>query len=69
MTARASQIVYTLSSDVVLLTGSVVIEQPRGTLRGETIKYDLKTGRMDGGGDGNRVKMRIMPKNAGTGAN
>jgi lipopolysaccharide export system protein LptA len=69
MNATASQIVYTLSSDIVLLTGGVVIEQPRGTLRGETIKYDLKTGRMDGGGDGSRVKMRIMPKNAGAGAN
>jgi lipopolysaccharide export system protein LptA len=69
MNARASQIVYTLSSDVVVLTGGVVIEQPRGTLRGETVKYDLKTGRIDGGGDGSRVKMRILPKSAGSGAN
>jgi lipopolysaccharide export system protein LptA len=65
MNARATQIVYTLTSDLVVLTGSVVIEQPRGTLRGETIKYDLKTGRLDGGGDGKRVQMRIMPKTAG----
>ncbi len=69
MDARARQIVYTLSSDIVVLTGGVVIEQTRGTLRGETIKYDLKTGRLDGGGDGTRVKMRILPKSAGTGAN
>jgi len=62
MNARAAQIVYTLSSDLVVLTGSVVVEQPRGTLRGETIKYDLKTGHLDGGGDGKRVQMRIMPK-------
>jgi len=62
MNARASQIVYTLSTDLVVLTGGVVVEQPRGTLRGETIKYDLKTGRLDGGGDGKRVQMRIMPK-------
>lgn len=67
MNARASQIVYTLSTDQVVLTGGVVIEQPRGTLRGETIKYDLKTGRLDGGGDGKRVQMRIMPKNAAGG--
>ena len=65
MNARASQIVYTLTSDLVVLTGSVVIEQPRGTLRGETIKYDLKTGRLNGGDDGKRVQMRIMPKTAG----
>ncbi|MEO8160543.1 MAG: lipopolysaccharide transport periplasmic protein LptA [Arenimonas sp.] len=67
MNARASQIVYTLTSDLVVLTGGVVIEQPRGTLRGETIKYDLKSGRLDGGGDGTRVKMRIMPKNPAAG--
>ena len=65
MNAHAAQIVYTLSSDLIVLSGAVVIEQPRGTLRGETIKYDLKTGRLDGGGDGSRVKMRIMPKTAG----
>ena len=64
MNARAGRIVYTLSSDMVVLTSSVVIEQPRGNLRGETIKYDLKTGRLDGGGDGNRVQMRILPKSA-----
>jgi lipopolysaccharide export system protein LptA len=67
MTAHASTIVYTLSSDLVVLTGGVVVEQPRGTLRGEMIKYDLKTGRLDGGGDGNRVQMRIMPKSAPAG--
>ena len=64
MNARAAQIVYTLSSDLVVLTGGVVVEQPRGTLRGETIKYDLKTGHLDGGGDGKRVQMRIMPRTA-----
>ena len=62
MNASAAQIVYTLSSDVVVLTGGVVIEQTRGTLRGENIKYDLKSGHLDGGGDGKRVQMRIMPK-------
>ena len=66
MTARAQQIVYTLSSDVIVLSGDVVIEQPRGNLRGQTIKYDLNTGRLDGGGDGNRVQMRILPKSGGS---
>ena len=67
MTARAQQIVYTLSSDIIVLSGDVVIEQPRGNLRGQTIKYDLNTGRLDGGGDGNRVQMRILPKSGGSG--
>lgn len=63
MTAQAATIVYTLSSDLILLSGNVVIDQPRGSMRGQNVKYDLKTGRLDGGGDGNRVSMRIMPKN------
>lgn len=63
MNAKASTIVYTLSSDLILLSGNVSIEQPRGSMRGENVKYDLKTGRLNGGGDGNRVSMRIMPKN------
>jgi lipopolysaccharide export system protein LptA len=63
MNASAASIVYTLSSDIIVLSGNVVIEQPRGSMRGETVKYDLKTGRLNGGGDGKRVSMRIMPKN------
>lgn len=62
MNARASKIVYTLDSDQVVLTGGVVIEQPRGNMRGEQVTYDLKTGRLNGGSDGSRVKMTILPK-------
>lgn len=63
MTARAAQIDYTLSTDRVVLTGGAVVQQPRGNITGETITYDLKTGRLNGGGDGKRVSVRIMPKN------
>ena len=62
MTARASKIVYTLSTDLIVMTGGVVVNQPRGNLKGEMIKYDLTTGRLDGGGGGGRVSMRILPK-------
>ena len=64
MTAHAAQIDYTLSSDRVVLTGGAVVQQPRGNISGETITYDLKTGRLNGGGDGKRVSVRIMPKTA-----
>ena len=66
MTARASKIVYTLSTDMIVMTGGVVVNQPRGNLKGEMIKYDLTTGRLDGGGGGGRIQMRILPKKAGT---
>ena len=62
MDARAQQIIYTLSNNMMVLTGSVVVTQPRGNLTGETIKYNLDSGQLDGGGDGKRVSMQIQPK-------
>ena len=62
MTARAARIVYTISNELIVMTGDVVVNQPRGNLKGEMIKYDLTTGRLDGGGGGGRVSMRILPK-------
>lgn len=64
MTAHANQIDYTLNAERVVLTGSAVVQQPRGNITGETITYDMKTGRLNGGGDGKRVSIRIMPKSA-----
>ncbi len=62
MDARAQQIVYTLSNNMMVLTGGVVVKQTRGNLSGETIKYNLDSGQLDGGGDGKRVSMQIQPK-------
>lgn len=65
MTARASKIDYDLRTEVVVFTGDVSIEQPRGTMSGQRVVYNLKTGRVDSGGEGNgRVKMRIQPRAA-----
>lgn len=62
MKATAKQIIYLISAEQISLNGSVVIDQPRGSMRGETIRYDLKTGRMTAGGDGTRIQMRLEPK-------
>ena len=62
--ATAKRIVYTVSKEVMVLTGGVVITQPRGNMRGETVTYDINTGRLNGGGDGQRVSLRILPKTA-----
>ena len=49
----------------MVFTGGVELQQPRGTMNGERVVYNLKTGAIDSGGSGSgRVKMRIMPKNA-----
>lgn len=62
--AIARTVTYTMSEEIMLLTGGVEILQPRGTMRGETVRYDLDTGRLNGGGDGQGVTLRILPKSA-----
>jgi lipopolysaccharide export system protein LptA len=61
MKASAKQIVYLISSEQIQLNGGVLIDQARGNMRGESIRYDLKTGRLTGGGNGGRVQMRLNP--------
>lgn len=65
MSAVASKVDYDLRSEVVVFTGNVSIQQPRGTLSGGRVVYNMKTGQVTSGGQGaGRVKMRIQPKNA-----
>lgn len=65
MNAAANTIDYNLATEVVIFTGSVNIQQPRGTLSGERVVYNMRTGEVTSGGDGSgRVQMRIMPRNA-----
>lgn len=68
MTARAATVDYDLRNETVVFSGNVVIEQPRGTMTGERVTYNLATGQVNSGsesGNGSgRVRMRIMPNNA-----
>ncbi len=65
MNAVASKIDYDVTNDTVVFTGKVNIKQPRGTLSGERVVYNMTSGQVTSGGEGNgRVNMRIMPKNA-----
>ena len=61
----SSNVDYNLKTEVVVFTGNVQIVQQRGTLNGQRVVYNMKTGQVESGGDGNgRVKMRILPKSA-----
>jgi lipopolysaccharide export system protein LptA len=63
MSAVASKVDYDVSREVVVFTGNVSIQQPRGTLSGERVVYNMRTGQVTSGGEGaGRVKMRINPK-------
>lgn len=62
MTARADRIEYDLTSEVVVLIGNYTVTTPRGSTTGQRLTYDLKSGRVESGGEGNgRVQLRILP--------
>ena len=63
MTAHASNVDYNLKTDIVVFTGNVQLDQPRGSMSGQHVVYNLKTGSIDSGGEaGSRVKMHILPR-------
>jgi lipopolysaccharide export system protein LptA len=65
--AKSSNVDYNLKTQIVVFTGNVEIVQQRGTLNGQRVVYNMKTGQVESGGDGNgRVKMHILPKSAQT---
>lgn len=69
MTAKADRIDYDTATDVIVLSGNYTVTTPRGSTSGQRMTYDLKTGRIESGGEGNgRVKLRILPKTTQGGA-
>lgn len=66
MTATAERIDYDLVNDVVTFTGSYTIKTPKGSNSGQKMVYNLRTGNMQGGGDGTRVRTVIQPRQQAT---
>src|SRR5690606_14164048 len=60
--ASARRIEYDVPAETVALVGNATVEQPRGTLAGERLSYDLASERVEGGGDDVRVQMAIQPR-------
>lgn len=66
--ATSANVDYDMRNEVMVFTGNVVIHQQRGSLNGERVVYNMKTGQVESGGEGGgRVKMRILPKDAADG--
>lgn len=66
MNAVANRIDYNVNNETVVFTGNVTIKQPRGSLSGERVVYNMASGQVTSGGEGSgRVKMRILPKDSG----
>ena len=65
MTARAATIDYDIKGETAVFTGNVEITQPRGSMSGARVAYNIRTGNIESGGQGNgRVRMHILPKTA-----
>lgn len=62
MTATANRVDYDMINDVVTFTGNYTVKTPKGSNSGQKLVYNLKTGNMESGGDGTRVKTVIQPK-------
>jgi lipopolysaccharide export system protein LptA len=62
MSATANRIDYDTINDVVTFTGNYTVKSPKGSNSGQKMVYNLKTGNMESGGDGTRVKTVIQPK-------
>ncbi|WP_313253938.1 lipopolysaccharide transport periplasmic protein LptA [Stenotrophomonas sp.] len=62
MNARADNMDYNISSEVIILTGNYNVESERGTNAGQRMVYNTRSGAMQSGGDGTRVRTVIQPK-------
>jgi len=63
MNATAGKVDYDLITEVVIFTEKVNIEQPRGSLSGPRVVYNMKTGMVNSTADSSgRVKMTIQPR-------
>jgi lipopolysaccharide export system protein LptA len=69
MSAVAEKVDYNPNTEMVVFTGNVTIKQPRGSLSGERVVYNMASGQVTSGGEGaGRVRMRILPKGGGNSA-
>lgn len=63
MNARADNMDYNIGTEVIVLTGNYHVESQRGSNSGQRMVYNTRTGSMQSGGDGTRVRTVIQPKN------
>jgi lipopolysaccharide export system protein LptA len=64
MTATADKVDYDLNTEEIVFTGNYTVTTPRGSNSGQRLVYNARTGAIQGGGDGTRVRTVIQPKRA-----
>lgn len=65
MNAVADRIDYDIKAENLTLTGNYNVESDRGTNAGQRMVYNTRSGAMQSGGDGTRVRTVIQPKSQG----
>jgi len=63
MNARADNMDYNVNSEVIVLTGNYKVDSERGSNAGQRMVYNTRSGDMQSGGDGTRVRTVIQPRN------
>jgi len=62
--ATANEAHYDIATDILTLTQNADVQQPgRSRIAGERIVYNTRTHQVQGGGDGNRVRLQFEPQN------
>lgn len=64
MEAIADRLEYDVPNEVITLIGNYTVTSPRGTNSGQRMVYNTRTGQMQGGGDGTRVRTVLQPRTA-----
>jgi len=63
MNATADRIDYDIHAETLTLTGNYKVDSERGSNSGQRMVYNTRSGDMQSGGDGTRVRTVIQPKN------
>jgi len=62
MNARADHMDYEVGNETIILTGNYHIESGQGTNSGQRLVYHTRSGTMQSGGDGTRVRTVLPPR-------
>ena len=64
MDAQADRVEYDMKTETITFIGNYTVKSDRGSNSGQHMVYNTKSGNMQSGGDGTRVRTVIQPKSA-----
>ena len=64
MDAQADRVEYDMKTETITFIGNYTVKSDRGSNSGQRMVYYTKSGNMQSGGDGSRVRTVIQPKSA-----